>query len=170
MHGGARCEEYWEAESNEAHPDLPWPLEARARQVRWHRQMLAIAAAVCVLAFAHKELPDGRIAARALPQIPLPQTCASRAWLGLKCPGCGLTRSVIHLAEGNWRGSWEAHRLGALMALWIVSQIPYRLLALRRPEHPLIPPRWQAAFGSALIALFIANWLVELAAGRVMEL
>ena len=39
-------------------------------------------------------------------------------------------------------------------------QFPYRLLALRRPDRPLIPPRWQSRLGIALIALLLVNWLV----------
>jgi hypothetical protein len=135
--------------------------------VRRHRQVLAIACAVWVLAFALQELPDGRVSFRGLSQIPLPQTCASRAWFGRRCPGCGLTRSIIHLAEGDWGASWQDHRLGGLMAVVIAFQIPYRVLSLRRPDRLLIGPRWQALLGYALIALLMGNWLVDLVAGRV---
>ena len=99
--------------------------------------------------------------------IPLPQACFSRSWLGLKCPGCGLTRSIIQLAQGNWRASWREHRLGTLIALLITLQIPYRIVALRRPDRPLLTSRWQAALGYALIALLLGNWLVDLALGRI---
>ena len=51
-----------------------------------HRQVLAIACAVGVLAFALQELPDGRVAVRGFPQVPLPQTCASRAVWGSGAP------------------------------------------------------------------------------------
>ena len=77
-----------------------------------------------LLAFLLHELPDGRVAVRGLPQFPLPQTCASRAWLGLRCPGCGLTRSIIHLAEGDWQASWRDHRLGGLLAVVIAASDP----------------------------------------------
>ncbi|MFI5454671.1 MAG: DUF2752 domain-containing protein [Isosphaerales bacterium] len=130
--------------------------------VQRHRQVLAVACAVGVLAFALQELPDGRVALRGFPRVPLPQTCGSRAWLGLKCPGCGLTRSIIHLAEGDWRASWHNHRLGGLMAVVIALQIPYRLLALRRTSRPVIAPRWQTVLSYALIALLVGNWLVDL--------
>ena len=137
------------------------------RRFRLHREMLAIACAVGLLAFALQELPGGQIAFRGLTRIPLPQTCFSRSWLGIKCPGCGLTRSIIHLAEGQWEASWRSHRLGSLMALVIALQIPYRLLALRRLDRPLIGTHWQAVLAYALIALLLGNWLVELAAGRL---
>jgi Protein of unknown function (DUF2752) len=136
-------------------------------RIRRHRQILLIAGAVAALAFALTELPDGRVAFRGIRWIPLPQTCYSRSWLGLKCPGCGLTRSIIHLAEGDFGASWRSHRLGWLMAVVIALQVPYRLVAMRRRDPPLVAPRWQAVLGYALIALLLGNWLVELAAGRI---
>jgi Protein of unknown function (DUF2752) len=139
------------------------------RRFRRHREMLTIACAVVVLAFALQELPDGRVSFRGLTQIPLPQTCFSRSWLGLKCPGCGLTRSIIHLAEGDWEASWRNHRLGSLMAVVIVFQFPFRLIALRRPHWPVIPVRWLVVFGYLLIALLIGNWLVDVVAGHVIS-
>lgn len=139
-----------------------------SERVRRHRQILLIVGVVAVLAFALKELPDGRVAFRGVEWLPLPQTCYSRNWIGIKCPGCGLTRSIIHLAEGDVRASWRSHRIGWIMAIVIALQLPYRLLALRRLDRPLIAPRWQAVLGYALIALLFGNWLVELAAGRIM--
>src|SRR5262245_22508850 len=108
--------------------DPTQPPEASPSRVRRHREVLAAACAVGVLAFALVELPDGRIAVRGFRQHPLPPTCLSRSLLGLRCPGCGLTRSIVHLAEGDWRASWHDHRLGGLIAAVIVLQIPYRLL------------------------------------------
>ncbi len=122
---------------------------------------------VAVLAFALVEVPGARVALRGFRDYPLPQSCASRSLLGLRCPGCGLTRSIIHLAEGDWRASWRSHRLGGLMAAVLIFQVPYRLLALRRPETPLIPPRWLAALGTALIVLLIVNWLADVVTGRL---
>jgi hypothetical protein len=143
------------------------PLPAGESLAQRHRQVLAVACAVGVLAFVLEVLPDDHVGVRGLPGLPLPQTCASRSVLGLKCPGCGLTRSIIHLARGDWRASWHCHRLGALMAVVIALQIPYRLLALRRPERPLIARRWLAVIGYVLVALLVGNWLIDLLAGQV---
>jgi hypothetical protein len=137
------------------------------RQVKRHREVLLVSCAVWLLAFLLHELPNGRVAVRSLPQFPLPQTCMSRALLGVRCPGCGLTRSIIHLAHGDWRESWHDHRLGGLLGIVITLQIPYRLYLLRRPEHPLLAPSWQVAMGYALIGLLLGNWLLDVAAGRL---
>jgi len=141
-----------------------------AAQMRRHRAVLALSLAVLMLAFALVEVPGGRVAVRGLTGYPLPPSCASRSLLGIKCPGCGLTRSFIHLADTDWRTSWRCHRLGGLLAAVVIFQIPYRLLAMRRPGRPLIAARWQVVLGAALIALLIANWLVDVVTGRLASL
>jgi hypothetical protein len=143
---------------------------ARARrQVKRHSEVLFISCTVWLLAFLLHELSDGRVALRGLPQFPLPQTCMSRALFGMRCPGCGLTRSIIHMAEGDWRASWHDHRLGGLLAVVIALQIPYRLYALCKPSQPLLPTSWQAALGYVLIGLLFGNWLLDVAAGRLQS-
>lgn len=164
----------WPAdEGPEAHGDGATPAPsgpARASRARRHREVLALSIVVLVLAFAMVELPGGRVAVRGLTAYPLPPSCATRTLFGIKCPGCGLTRSFIHLAEGDWRASWRCHRLGWLLAAIAIFQVPYRFQALRRPGTRPIPPRWLAAAGGALIALLIANWLADVVTGRLASL
>jgi hypothetical protein len=165
----ASLESRLQAESD--HEDRLKPgLQRPTSQVRRHREVLAVALIVLALAFALVEVPGGRIAVRGLTQYPLPPSCVSRSLLGVRCPGCGLTRSFIHLAEGDWRGSWRCHRLGGLLATVLIFQIPYRLLAQRRPESPSISPRWQTGLGIVLIALLIINWLADVVTGRLASL
>jgi hypothetical protein len=132
--------------------------------------VLVLSTVVLALAIAMVELPGGRVALRGLTAYPLPPSCATRTWFGIKCPGCGLTRSFIHLAEGDLSASWRCHRLGWLLAAAAAFQIPYRLLALRRPGTPQIPGRWMAAAGGVLIALLLVNWLADVVTGRVASL
>jgi hypothetical protein len=139
-------------------------------RVQDHRVVLVVACVVCVLACALTVRTDGRVAVRGFPHSPLPSICASRSLLGLKCPGCGLTRSIIQAAQGDWRASWRDHRLGGPLAAVIALQIPYRLLALRRPDRPGIAPGWQAFLGSAFLLLLIGNWLVGIVANWASSL
>ena len=136
-------------------------------RARYHCFVLAAACAVWAIAFLLHELPDGQVAIRGFPQFPLPQACASRVLFGFRCPGCGLTRSIIHIAEADWRASWHDHRLGGLIALVIAFQIPYRLYALCRPGQELFSTFWLSMLGYALAAMLIVNWLVDLATGRI---
>jgi len=128
-----------------------------------HRSMLWLSAAVLLLAFLFEVHPDQRIALRFLPRFPLPASCMSRAWFGVDCPGCGLTRSIVHLAHGDWQGSLAMHRLGWLIGLLVVLQFPYRLAALAHDEDYPLGRRTCQWVASGLIFLLIANWLLKAA-------
>jgi hypothetical protein len=124
-----------------------------------HREMLAAAILVFVAAFLLEVRPDERVAFRALSAFPLPPTCATKAWLNIDCPACGLTRSIIHLTRGDWAAATRAHRLGPIFAVALLVQLPYRLYGLRR-HHPaplgrLVP----LLFGYSLIAALLGNWI-----------
>lgn len=47
--------------------------------------------------------------------------CPSRELLGLPCPGCGLTRSILLILRGQWAESWRLQPFGyAWLALAVV--------------------------------------------------
>lgn len=121
--------------------------------------MLLISFAVILLSFALAVRPDQRVTLRGLPEYPLPATCMSRSVFGVTCPGCGLTRSFIHLAQGNWSASVATHRLGWLLAMAVVLQLPYRLYALRRGELSARTRFAGACFSYLLLAALLVNWL-----------
>jgi hypothetical protein len=124
--------------------------------------MLAASALVVAAAFLLQVLPDGeRVAVRGLGRWPLPHSCITRAWFGQSCPACGLTRSIIHLAHGDLAASIRTHRIGWVLALATLAQIPYRIIALRRLDRPPINPRIAEAFGAFLILLLVGNWLFD---------
>jgi hypothetical protein len=133
------------------------PLTDAAR--RRHREMLAVSAAVVVLSFVLQVPSDQRVVVAGLPRFPFPQTCMSRAWFGIECPGCGLTRSFILLAHGDWQGAWKMHRLGWLLALAVLLQFPYRIYALKSNRAAPLGRRLPRYFGYTLIALLLGNWL-----------
>jgi len=131
---------------------------------RRHRFMLVLSSAVVALALLLDVTPAGHVAFRGWPNLPLPSTCMSRSLYGVDCPGCGLTRSLVYLAHGQWRASWDMHRLGWLMGAAILLQFPYRVVGLVRKCDAPLGTRLPKAFGSALIFLLIANWVVGLLA------
>ena len=54
----------------------------------------------------------------------LPEICTLHTRFGVDCPGCGLTRSFIHLAHGNLRAAWTLNPIGLLLFVFVASQIP----------------------------------------------
>ncbi len=54
----------------------------------------------------------------------IPEICTLHTRFGVDCPGCGLTRSFIHLAHGNLRAAWALNPVSLLMFAFVASQIP----------------------------------------------
>ena len=139
----------------------------RAQLLDRHGTMLGISAAVIVLSFALQLNPAGRVRASWLPLESLPPLCGSRAFLGINCPGCGLTRSFVALASGDLAESFRLHRVGWLMALAVVLQVPYRAWGLYELRCGSISDRaWPTWCGNALIAALILNWWFNIAVGN----
>lgn len=65
----------------------------------------------------------------------LPEICFWRRFLGIECPGCGLTRSFVSLGHGQWRAAWEFHMLGPALFALVAIQPPYRLWRLWRARE-----------------------------------
>ncbi len=131
------------------------------RIVQW--VLLGMALVVVVASLLLQVAPDGdRVHLGGLPAAQLPPLCTSRALLGTPCPGCGLTRSFVYLAHGDVAASWRAHRLGWLIALLVVAQVPYRLVEIARPRRRprgAALPRWLLFM---LLVAFLGNWVVGL--------
>lgn len=151
-----------DCESSSSVPSLPdQALDVgRAASQRRERNwtMLFVAAIVVALTFALQVREDQRVELRLLPGFPAPESCLSRLWFEQDCPGCGLTRSFIHLGNGNWRESLSTHRIGWYFALAILAQLPYRWISLRSPTQTESPV-WARWFGWSLIVSLICNWL-----------
>ena len=140
----------------------------RAALLDRHRAMLALSAGVLIAAFLLRINDGGRVGAPWLPFESLPPMCGSRALLGIECPGCGLTRSFVALASGDFAESFRFHRLGWLMFLATASQIPYRTVRLRQLRRgDLGERRWPKWFGSLLIAALLTNWAIGVLDGAL---
>jgi hypothetical protein len=138
-------------------PVTPPPELSPARRKR-HRFMLWVSVVVVVLSFLLECPSDQQVE---LHGVPLPGTCMSQTLFGLRCPGCGLTRSLVFLAHGDLAGSLRLHRLGWLLAAAVLAQFPYRLAALWCKQDYPLGRTFPKLFGHALIVLLIGNWLLE---------
>ena len=123
--------------------------------------MLVVSVLVIAASFSLHRNPAGQIAANWLPLEALPPMCGSRAFFGIECPGCGLTRSFVALAGGEFAESIRLHRVGWLLAAAVVLQIPYRMYALRELRTNVPQRTWPTWFGNGLIAMLILNWLAK---------
>lgn len=129
---------------------------------RYHIEMLVLAAIALAGSLLLEVQGQQRVGLRYGPALTLPETCVSREWFAVPCPGCGLTRSFIELAQGHFAKSWHHHRMGWVLALATLFQFPYRWYALRRAGAKLLPPSSTKWMGISLIGLLVLNWLFNL--------
>ena len=106
-----------------------------------HCAWLGAALAVLLVGWLLDVKGDGRVGPRGRPEFVLPELCAAKRFFALPCPGCGLTRSVIHLMHGEVRASLAMNPAGVLIVAALAAQIPLRLVALSRGRCGLLESR-----------------------------
>jgi hypothetical protein len=95
---------------------------------------------------------------------PLPPLCQMKMLTGLDCPGCGLTRSFIAIAHGQWREAFHFNPAGPLWFAFLALQIPYQALQLRRisrGKRPLDLSWWGQGMIYTCLAALILQWVVR---------
>ena len=132
---------------------------------RRHKEVLFFSLMALIAAPLLQVYPNERVGVRGHPDLLLPPTCMSRTLFGVDCPACGLTRSFVHLASGDWIASVQCHRLGWLLMLVAAIQVPYRLAILLGARRVLLHERLGLWIGRILIALLIGNWFLGVVCG-----
>jgi Protein of unknown function (DUF2752) len=92
--------------------------------------------------------------------------CPFRVVTGVPCAGCGLTRSVIEAARGEWGMALRLHPLGPVFCLALMGVAASGLLPREgrvRLRGWLGQPSVIRAAGIAAIGVLVANELVRLA-------
>ncbi len=97
--------------------------------------------------------------------------CLSRRFLGLPCPGCGLTRAFAHLAKGEWSSAMNDHPLAPVLAVEAVAVwIAWGVLILRRSDFRQYWEGWEGWIARAAvvhIAALCVIWIGRLATGTL---
>ena len=146
--------------------DTPPPVDHTASHRKHHLRVLILCAAVVVLALSLQTRADQRVEFAWLSGFPLPETCVSRKLFDVECAGCGLTRSFIALADGDFGRAFRFNRTGWLLACGLLIQFPYRLNLLHHLRTRGLPepgPGWLTpVFTWTLIAALFGNWALKL--------
>jgi hypothetical protein len=96
-----------------------------------HLWILALALTAIAGAFVLDLSPEGVICLTLHHlgwKVQLPDTCMSRRIFGISCPGCGLTRSFVAMAHGEFYLATSANPMGPVLFVLCCLQIPYRVL------------------------------------------
>ena len=62
----------------------------------------------------------------------IPEICLFKVYLAIECLGCGLTRSFVYTAHGDFSIAIGHHFMGPIVYVICVSQIPYRIWRMKR--------------------------------------
>jgi len=139
------------------------PTDGTVAQRRRHGIVLAVAIGIIGLSMLLTTVDNRTVSLPGLAGYPLPEVCQSRRLFQLDCPGCGLTRSFIHFFHGRWAASYQLHRLGWLVAAFIILQIPYRVWAMATPGGMPLGKIFPQTLGFLLLSLLLINWLLGIA-------
>ena len=92
----------------------------------------------------------------------LPTICLLRQTIGVPCPGCGLTRSLVAGVHADWAGSLAHHRLGLVVLGYLLLQSLTRLAWLGWPRLRIPLTGMCRALDLSLVPLLILlvlNWI-----------
>lgn len=87
--------------------------------------------------------------------------CPAAGWLGIPCPGCGLTRATVALATGDWQTAFRLHPLVGFV-IPVLSWLGANALRSRRTTGSLasrgLGHRLGNWCGLALAAALVTLW------------
>lgn len=90
----------------------------------------------------------------------VPHVCLIQYLFNEPCPGCGITRSVLALLQGDFVRAWAFNPIGPLLFLAMVIQVPLRALVLSDPgwsDAAVAAGRWIA--GGVMMGL-VVHWML----------
>ncbi len=139
--------------------------------IRWRLAVILVSLAVVGTASLLEIRGERRV------QLPgegwtVPELCTYHRLTGYDCPGCGMTRSFISMAHGQWQQAWHYHPFGSILFLYIAAQVPFQtwqIMRLRRGRALLRVEPWHSRLVIAFLILFLGFAIWRLL-GQVHEI
>jgi len=128
-----------------------------------HRNILVLCLLlVGVSACLHTDT-QGKVCLPFLRRWPIPDTCVMKKVIHADCPGCGMTRSFIAMGHLRLFEALRCHRIGPFLFLYVLAQVPYRLLAMRAVSRQgrFREPTALRLYALALVIALFANWMLN---------
>lgn len=96
-------------------------------------------------------------------QIPI---CPTATFLGIPCPGCGLTRATLELAHGHLGAALALHPLSPVISplfAWLTASaaVNYVRGSNTGRGDDARRARWTTRLGATLLVLLLAVWIVR---------
>jgi Protein of unknown function (DUF2752) len=91
--------------------------------------------------------------------------CPVRHWAGVICPSCGMTRSFMAIAHGDWHSAIDYHLFGPLLLIGFGLAIVHAIWELSIDRNlQIFYIRWlkRRDFQLAIFVSFLAYYLLRL--------
>jgi len=90
--------------------------------------------------------------------------CGVRFFLGIDCPGCGLTRAFVSLVHGHLRRSIDFNPFGVVIAVWLSYQFirAFALVVIRAPIGHLLSENIRYRMLQAFVGTLMIQWIIKL--------
>jgi hypothetical protein len=131
-----------------------------------HLWILFFCAGAILCSFLMDLAPDGSLrfsVPGAGAVLSLPPFCMSTRLFGITCPGCGLTRSFVAVAHGEYVLALQMNGLGPVLFFLACLQIPYRIVEYLGVFGGSTAWRWlsRAHYPVAwiILAALVGNWI-----------
>lgn len=140
---------------------------ARGPDTTSHWVILGLCLAILAAALSLQVPDDEHVRIPGL-NVTLPETCYFKRLVGIGCPGCGLTRCFISALHGDFSRAWQFNPAGFPALLFVLGQLPYRILQIRRLRRGRAewrPLTLSTVLGVTLILLLLTQWVWRLLVG-----
>ena len=87
----------------------------------------------------------------------IPHFCLLQRVLGVPCPGCGISRSLLAAAHGHFSAAWNFNPAGIVFWFFLVYEIAARILIVWRDSLAVV---LQYTFTGWENILIVSLWLV----------
>ncbi len=90
--------------------------------------------------------------------------CAVKLFLGIDCPGCGMTRSLALLTHGRFRESIYMHPFGVFFAMWLFYIFTREILTILtgRQMPQLLSRKASNIVIMTITFALIGQWVIKL--------
>lgn len=97
--------------------------------------------------------------------LPVPESCTTRLFFGIDCPGCGMTRAFISISHGQFAQAWNFNPASFIAYFFVAVQLPWQLLQMHRiwQGRSAIESIWIYVLPIAMAAAMVIQWLIRLA-------
>lgn len=92
----------------------------------------------------------------------IPSPCITKNVFKRDCPGCGLTRSFVKIAQGEFREAFRFNRISILLYIFFISAMAFHAYCLYKLPNPIPEKlgRTKRIFSNLMIFFILANWLL----------